>query len=41
MTITVLNEKELQLFKERVKPVQEYFIDKFGEEACTAWGLTK
>lgn len=41
MTITVLGEKELQPFKDRVKPVQEYFIDKFGEEACAAWGLTR
>lgn len=41
MVITELNKDELQPFIDAVKPVQAYFIDKFGEEACAAWGLKK
>ena len=41
MVITELSPEELQAFIDVVKPVQEYFIDKFGEEACSAWGLEK
>jgi C4-dicarboxylate transporter DctM subunit len=41
MTITELSKEELQVFIDKVKPVQEYFIDKFGADACAAWGLEK
>lgn len=41
MVITELSAEELQAFVDVVKPVQEYFIDKFGAEACSAWGLEK
>ncbi len=41
VTITELSAEELQAFRDFVKPVQEYFIDKFGAEAAAAWGLEK
>lgn len=41
VTITQLTDEEHQAFVDAAKPAQEYFIDKFGEEACGAWGLTK
>lgn len=39
VTITYLTDEELKGFVETVRPVQEYFIKKFGKEACAAWGL--
>lgn len=39
ITITELTPEQVQAFKEAVKPVQDYFIEKFGKEAGTAWGL--
>jgi len=39
VTITELTPDELAAFKKAVKPVQEYFIEKFGEDAASAWGL--
>lgn len=37
--ITELTEEELIPFKEVVAPLQEKFKQKYGEEACTAFGL--
>ena len=31
----------MNLLLKAVKPVQEYFIEKFGEDAASAWGLNK
>ena len=39
VTITELTPDELAAFKKAARPVQEYFIEKFGEEATSAWGL--
>lgn len=39
VTITELSADELQAFKDAARPAQEYFIEKFGAEACGAWGL--
>ncbi len=39
VTITELTPEELADFKKDARPVQEYFIEKFGKEATTAWGL--
>lgn len=39
VTITELSEEQRQEFIDVARPVQEYFIGKFGEEACAAWGL--
>lgn len=39
VTITELTPEELEKFKEVARPVQEYFIEKFGKEATSAWGL--
>lgn len=39
VTITELTPDELAAFKKAVRPVQEYFIEKFGDEAASAWGL--
>lgn len=41
VTITELSKEQLQAFRDVIKPVQEYFIDKFGAEAAAAWGLEK
>lgn len=41
VTITELSDDQLQAFKAAARPAQEYFIDKFGEEVCAAWGLKK
>lgn len=41
VTISELSEEELQAFRNVIKPIQEYFIDKFGAEAAAAWGLEK
>lgn len=38
--ITELTPEQLQAFKDAAKPVREYFINKYGQEACTAWGVT-
>lgn len=39
ITITELTKEERQKFIDATKDVREYFIDQFGEEACTAWGI--
>ncbi|WP_077613055.1 TRAP transporter substrate-binding protein [Clostridium sp. Marseille-P2415] len=39
ITITELTDEQRQVFVDAVRPVQEYFIDKFGAESCAAWGL--
>lgn len=39
VTITVLTPEQLQVFVDAARPVQEYFIDKFGADVCAAWGL--
>lgn len=39
VTITELSPEELKAFVEVTKPVRDYFIQKYGEEACTAWGV--
>lgn len=39
VTVTELTAEELNEFKKVARPVQEYFIKKFGKEATTAWGL--
>lgn len=39
VTITELTPEERQRFIDVARPAQEYFIEKFGEEACSAWGL--
>ncbi|NYB74942.1 DctP family TRAP transporter solute-binding subunit [Sedimentibacter hydroxybenzoicus DSM 7310] len=37
--VTILNEEEINAFKEIVQPVIDKFEAKFGEEACTAFGI--
>ena len=37
--ITELTADQLQAFVDSARPAQEYFIEKFGAEACSAWGL--
>lgn len=37
--VTELTNEQRQVFVDAVRPVQEYFIDKFGAESCAAWGL--
>ena len=39
ITITELTPEQHEAFVEAARPAQEYFIEKFGAEACTAWGL--
>lgn len=39
VTITELTPEQRQVFVDAARPVQEYFIEKFGAEACSAWGL--
>ncbi|MCR4443319.1 MAG: DctP family TRAP transporter solute-binding subunit [Peptococcaceae bacterium] len=39
--ITELSPEKLQVFKDAVQPVRKYFIEKYGEEACKAWGVIK
>ncbi len=39
VTITELTEDELEEFRKAARPVQDYFIEKFGEEATEAWGI--
>ena len=39
VTITELTPEQRQAFVDAARPAQEYFIEKFGEEACAAWGL--
>ena len=37
--ITELTEEEHQAFVDATADVRAYFIEKYGEEACTAWGI--
>ncbi|MFV0363800.1 MAG: DctP family TRAP transporter solute-binding subunit [Suipraeoptans sp.] len=37
--VTELNAEELAPFKEVIEPVKQMFIEKYGEEACTAFGI--
>ena len=39
--ITVLTPEQRQVFIDKARPVQDYFIDKFGTDVCAAWGLKK
>lgn len=39
VTITELTPEQHEAFVKAARPVQEYFIEKFGAEACEAWGL--
>ena len=39
ITITELTPEQHQAFVDAARPAQEYFMEKFGAEACTAWGL--
>lgn len=39
--ISELTPEEVKSFADVWKPVQVYFIDKFGEEECAAWGIEK
>lgn len=39
VTITELTPEQYQEFVKTARPAQEYFIEKFGKEACEAWGL--
>lgn len=39
ITITELTKEERQVFIDKVQPVKEYLLNKFGEEAAKAWGL--
>lgn len=41
ITITELTPEERQAFIDSTEEVRQYFIEKFGEEACTAWGVVK
>ncbi len=38
--ITELTPEEHQAFVDATADVRTYFIQKFGDEACTAWGIT-
>lgn len=40
MTVTELTEDELQAFKETMKDTKQKLIDSYGEEACSAFGIT-
>lgn len=39
MKVTELTAEELEAFKEAVQPVREKFMEKYGEEACTAFQI--
>ena len=39
MIVTELTPEELEAFKEAVQPVREKFMEKYGEEACTAFQI--
>lgn len=39
--ITVLTPEQRQVFIDKARPIQDYFIDKFGVDVCAAWGLKK
>lgn len=39
MTVTELTEEELAVFKQAVDPVRQKFMEKYGEEACTAFQI--
>ena len=39
MIVTELTPEELEVFKEAVQPVREKFMNKYGEEACTAFQI--
>ena len=39
MVVTELTPEELQAFKEAVQPVRKKFMEKYGEEACTAFQI--
>ncbi len=40
ITITELSQGERQTFVDSTREVREYFVQKFGEEACAAWGIS-
>lgn len=39
MEVTELTEEELDVFKDKVKPVRDKFIDEYGEKACEAFKI--
>ena len=39
MVVTELTPEELQAIKEAVQPVRKKFMEKYGEEACTAFQI--
>jgi tripartite ATP-independent transporter DctP family solute receptor len=39
VTVTELTPEQHQKFADYAKPVQKYFIDKYGAEGCSAWGF--
>ena len=39
MLVTELTDDELAVFKEKVKPVRDKFIDKYGQKACEAFQI--
>ena len=39
--ITELTDEEHQAFVDATADIRSYFIDKYGEEACSAWGITE
>lgn len=39
MLVTELTDGELNVFKEKVKPVRDKFIDKYGQKACEAFQI--
>lgn len=41
VVITELTNDEYQAFVNATKDVRLYFIEKYGEEACSAWGISK
>ncbi len=41
VTITELTDEEHQAFVDATADIRAYFIDKYGEDACKAWGITE
>ena len=37
--VTLLVALAMRHFVDAARPVQEYFIEKFGADVCAAWGL--
>lgn len=41
VVVTDLTEEEHQAFVDATADVRTYFIDKYGDDACSAWGISK